>query len=76
MKHRGIRPPAQPRTLRSIAEEKGTVPAGFPADLAYDDEAGAPVGAGVAGTYRDSAEQARPSPGAGQAKGSDPKPFK
>ena len=25
----GVHPPAQPRTLRTIAEDKGTMPAGF-----------------------------------------------
>jgi hypothetical protein len=29
MMFRGPRPAAQPRTLRSIAEDKGTAPAGF-----------------------------------------------
>lgn len=31
--YRGPRPPAQPRTLREIAETKGTVPAGFVEDV-------------------------------------------
>jgi hypothetical protein len=29
MGFRGVRPPGQPRTLRSNAEDKGTVPANF-----------------------------------------------
>lgn len=29
MTFRGVRPSAQPRTLRSIAEDKGTTPSGF-----------------------------------------------
>lgn len=32
MSYRGPKPPSQPRTLRSIAETKGTVPAGFVGD--------------------------------------------
>lgn len=34
MSYRGPKPPSQPRTLRSIAEEKGTVAAGFVPDTA------------------------------------------
>jgi hypothetical protein len=50
MKHKGIKPPAQPRSLRSIAERnKGE----FPADVEVDEP-----------LAEDPAEAAKPGPGA------------
>jgi hypothetical protein len=62
-RHKGVRPAAQPRTLRSIAEDKGTAPASFPEDLPYDHAAGAPK-AVSGGVYADEAAAALPPPSA------------
>lgn len=43
MEFKGPKPAAQPRSLRSIAENKGTVPADFGSEIAYDHTHGIPL---------------------------------
>lgn len=76
---RGEKPAAQPRSLRSIAESKGTTPSGFHEDLPYDTNAGIPQGAVHAqGQYEDAANEAKPdaSQGKRQTSPADKSPFK
>ena len=78
MKHRGTRPPGQPRTVRTQAEDIGTSAQGFEPDLPYDTSGGRPMAhPGSAGTYYDMADQARPPAGEGkrQRTSADPKPY-
>jgi hypothetical protein len=60
MTFRAQRPKAQPRTLRSIAEDKGTAPAGRDGSLDVDPVAGVPAqpGAGFGQRYADPADAA------------------
>ncbi len=52
---KGPKPPAQPRSLRSIAEAQNSAQ-GFENDPAYDAEAGVPTSvAGATQQYRDAA---------------------
>ena len=77
MSYRGQVPKSQPRTLRSVAETKGTRPAGFDGEVPYDSNAGIPLTQQSAGQrYSDAADAARPAPGAGQSTATDPSPFK
>ena len=78
MSHRGYRPPSQPRTVRTQAEDIGTSAAGFGGEVPYDGPAGIPVGTpGAGGVYEDQAEQARPPAGTGvrQRGPADPTPY-
>lgn len=73
--HKGALPKAQPRTLRTIAEEK-SAPASFPEDLPYDTQGGVPQSVQGGGqSYNDAAEAARARPGK-QGNAADPKPLK
>lgn len=76
MKHRGIKPAGQPRSLRSIAEQKSGQ-AGFEDAVNFDPQAGVPVGA-AGGSYRDEAEAALPPASSGKRTPGpqDQKPFK
>lgn len=78
MGFKGVRPPGQPRTLRSIAEDKGSTPASREGELPYDANAGVPQGTPGAGTYTDGAAAARPASGAAKrgASPADKTPFK
>jgi len=72
--HQGVKPSAQPRTLRTIAEEKGAVKQGSGDEVAYDPRAGIPTSAKGAGQrYQDEAEKAAALSG---MQPSNPKPFK
>lgn len=81
MKHSGVRPPAQPRTLRTIAEDKGSAANGFEGigeTDQYDKDEGVPTAhPGTGGSYNDVAQAAKP--GKAMARRgltpSDPKPF-
>lgn len=73
--HKGVKPAAQPRTLRTIAEDKGTAPAGFEGATPYVANAGVPLSEPSAmDSYVDSAqevfEMARSAPASGA-----PSPF-
>lgn len=73
------KPSAQPRTLRTIAEDKGVAPAGMESAPAYDTQAGVPMTERTAGQrYSRAAEdQALPTTGAVRAPSpADPNPFK
>ena len=73
--HNGKLPAAQPRTLRTIAERKGTKPAGFDGAAAYAPNAGMPAGMKSAtDVYKDDAVEAQAS-ATGQAVGATPNPF-
>jgi hypothetical protein len=76
MKHRGLKPAGQPRSLRSVAEEKSGT-AGFEDAVEFDAQAGVPKGAS-GGSYNDEAETVLPAPSTGRrAPGpQDQKPFK
>lgn len=78
MTFRGTKPSAQPRTLRTIAENKGTTPAGFDGGEAYDAQAGLPAGALTAGQrYEDpAAAAAQQGSAVRKTTAADPKPFK
>lgn len=70
---RGKRPTAQPRTLRGIAEDKGTVPKGFDGSDNY--HAGM-IDPDSDHSYEDKAEQARASVSeANKPAGANPNPF-
>lgn len=60
--YKGIRSSA-PRSLRTISEEKGTMPAGFTGGMEYSSETGTVLGAGKPSpqAYHDSATLAFPS---------------
>ena len=62
MLYRGIRS-ATGRTPRTIAEDKGTLPAGFTGALEYSPETGTTLGGGqpAAQLYRDPVAEVRPS---------------
>lgn len=63
MPFRGRVPDTQPRTLRSNAEQKGTTPGGFPADVPYSHDAGCPLETvGAATTYHDNADPREAEP--------------
>lgn len=63
MAHRGQVPDGQPRTLRSNAEQKGTVPAGFIEGVPYSPHAGCPLETvGAATTYQDNADPRNAEP--------------
>lgn len=66
---RGVKPKSQPRTLRTIAEQKGTTPAGF-------DGADEPEETKLRGEYDDKAEAAKGGSPTRGTNASDPKPFK
>jgi len=73
------KPAAQPRTLRTIAEDKGVAPAGMEGSTAYDSQAGVPMTERTSGQrYSGSvADQALPTTGATRVPSpADPKPFK
>lgn len=59
MSHRGVRPTGQPRTLRSVAEDKGA-PANREAPPTMSPDKSHPAGAMpmVGGAYHDEAEEA------------------
>ena len=64
MPHRGSVPDGQPRTLRSNAERKGTVPAGFIQDVPYSHDAGCTLETvGATTTYHDNADPREAEPG-------------
>jgi len=76
---KGIKPTSQPRSLRSVAESKGTAPNGFDGQLEYDAKGGVPLGARTSGAvYVDAAEGARPvlSKAVRAPMPTDPQPFK
>lgn len=71
----GTKPKGQPRTLRTIAETKGSKPAQREDNSGYDMEAGIPMSVPGGGQrYEDEAAGKRMQPGGGQTGG--PKPFK
>lgn len=76
MKHKGLKPEGQPRSLRSIVEEKSGT-AGFDDGVPFDPQAGVPSNVS-GGTHKDVADAALPPPSSGKrAPGpQDPKPFK
>lgn len=72
-KHAGVAGPQSGRTPRTRAEELGTDPAGFRADVSYDSVNGVPTSMKrPGGKYEDRAEAAQPVPG---RRHSDPTPF-
>ena len=74
---RGTRTSAQPRTLRTVAEDKGTAPSGRDV-MPFNAQAGIPDGEiGQAGSYDDIAKAALPPAGSGvRTPGAEqPKPF-
>ena len=74
MAHTGVTGPQSGRTPRTRAEEVGTDPAGFRADVSYDATVGLPAGMKRSGgQYDDRAEAAQPQAG---KRPSDPTPFR
>jgi hypothetical protein len=73
---KGNKPSAQPRTLRTIAEQKGSNPAGFDGEIPYVPQTGLPVTVkGATELYVDEAMHVTLSGDKSQAKGADPSPF-
>ena len=72
-------PAGQPRTLRSIAESKGTSPAAREGEIPYVAQSGMPITApGAAQMYHDNAaadSTSNPTPAARATGLVDPKPF-
>jgi hypothetical protein len=75
---KAARPKGQPRTLRTIAEDKGSAPAGRDPGMEIDPVAGVPMGypgGGAGQRFADHADQAAPQ-GAGAKRIDKPKPYK
>lgn len=77
MKHTGPKPAGQPRTLRSVAEQK-SAPASFPDEVPQDTAGGVPSSDRTFGQkYDDRAEAVKPKSGGVRAStAADKKPFK